>query len=157
MYGGPCELTYREMFPYYTVRLTSGIRDAQGATLAPVTWSFTTGPRPRVVGRTPGAGATGVGRAVNVTARISEAVTGIPTGPVAVTATSPVTLRSGTATGTLVPAALTYNAGIRTVTINPNANLAANALHRQPHFGEQGPGRQPVAGDDLELHDRAVT
>jgi Ca2+-binding RTX toxin-like protein len=106
----------------YTVRLTGGIRDAATNPLAPVTWSFTTGPRPTVTARTPAVNATGVSRTANVTATFSEQVIGVNG--------TTVTLRQGTATtGALIAANVTYNATTRVVTLNPNATLAANTQY----------------------------
>jgi Ca2+-binding RTX toxin-like protein len=106
----------------YTVTLTGGataIRDLAGAPLVTASWSFLTGPRPVVTARTPALGATAVGRTSNVTATFGEPVRNL-------TGTT-VTLRSGTAAnGTLQAGAVTYNATTRTVTLNPNATLAAN-------------------------------
>ena len=109
----------------YTVTLTggsSGISDLAGNPLVTVAWSFTTGPAPVVVARTPGINATGVSRTANVTATFSENVTGI--------STATVTLRVGTlADGSLVPAVVSYNATTRVATLNPTATLAANTLY----------------------------
>ena len=108
----------------YTVTLTGGaaaIRDLAGAPLVTTSWSFLTGPRPVVTARTPAVNATAVVRTSNVTATFGE--------PVANLTGTTVTLRSGTAAnGTLQTAAVTYNATTRTVTLNPNATLAANTL-----------------------------
>lgn len=77
---------------------------------------------PTVTARGPAANATTVSAASNVTATFSEAVAGVG-------ATS-VSLRAGTsASGALVPAGVTYNATTRTVTLNPNANLAADTRY----------------------------
>ena len=109
----------------YTVTLTggsSGISDLAGNPLVTVAWSFTTGPAPVVVARTPGINATGVSRTANVTATFSANVTGI--------STATVTLRVGTlADGSLVPAVVSYNATTRVATLNPTATLAANTLY----------------------------
>ena len=60
----------------YTAALTGAITDAAGNSLAPVTWTFTTGPRPTVTSRTPASGAVGVKRAADVRVTFSENVTG---------------------------------------------------------------------------------
>ncbi len=104
----------------YTVRLIGGaaaIRDLAGAPLVSTSWTFLTGPAPTVTAQSPAANATGVAVANNITATFSEAITGFNT--------TTATVRVGTAAnGTLVPAAVTFNATTRVLTINPNANLA---------------------------------
>jgi len=129
----------------YTVTLTggsSGIRDLAGNPLATVAWSFTTGPAPVVVARTPGINATGVSRTNNVTATFSENVTGV--------FASTVTLRTGTGTGTgtLVAAVVSYNATTRVATLNPNANLAANTQYTVQLIGGSS-GIKDLAGNPL--------
>jgi methionine-rich copper-binding protein CopC len=98
----------------YTATLTSGIRDAAGNALATKTWNFITGTRPTVTAKTPASGATGVSAAGNVTVTFSEAVSGV----------SGTTFTLKNAAGTVVPAAVTYNATTRVATLDPTANLA---------------------------------
>ncbi|MEO5831765.1 MAG: Ig-like domain-containing protein, partial [Nakamurella sp.] len=106
----------------YTVRLTNGVRDVAGNALVATSWSFLTGPAPTVVTLNPANNATAVPVGNNVTGTFSEAVAGVTT--------STVTLRAGTAaTGTLVPAGVTYNATSRVMTLNPNANLSPDTRY----------------------------
>jgi hypothetical protein len=108
----------------YVVRLTNGIRDLANNTLAATNWSFTTGPAPTVTARTPANGATLVAPFANITATFSE-----PMVAAAITAAGNVTV-APTAGGAPVAATVTYQAGtIRTVTIDPTANLAANTSY----------------------------
>lgn len=104
----------------HTAGLTAGITDLAGNPLAASSWAFTTGPRPTVTGRTPAVNATGVSRTANVTATISEKVTGVSGGTFA--------LRNA-ATGALVSYAVSYNATTRVATLNPNVTLAANTRY----------------------------
>jgi hypothetical protein len=104
----------------HTASVTAGITDLAGNPLAAYSWAFTTGPRPTVVGRTPAVNATGVSRTANVTATISEAVSGVSGGTFA--------LRNA-ATGALVSYAVSYNATTRVATLNPNVTLAANTKY----------------------------
>ena len=104
----------------YTATL-SGIHDNAGNTLATTTWSFITGPAPLITAITPASGATGVRRNSNVTATLSEAVTGVNAGTVKLTRTS---------TGAVVTAKATFNATTRVLTLDPDASLAANVQYR---------------------------
>jgi len=107
----------------YTATLTGGataIRDLAGNPLTSLTWSFQTldSTPPTVTAITPANNSTVVAVGVSPTATFSEAVNGVTTA-------GNVTLRVGTtATGTLVPATVTYNAATRTVTIDPTASLS---------------------------------
>ena len=95
---------------------------------------------------TPADGATGVGLGANVVVNFSETVAGLNQ--------SSVELRN-TATGTLVPRALTVNAAGTRVTINPDANLARNTVYECPTGRRPGshPGRlrQPAGHHHLHL------
>ena len=102
----------------YTVTLTAGIKDAAGNALAPITWSFITGPSPTITARTPGAGAVAVSRTRNVTATLSENVTGV--------SRTTFTLKKGT---TAIGATITYNATSRVATLNPTGTLAASTTY----------------------------
>lgn len=104
----------------YTVTL-SGVRDAAGNVMANTTWSFTSGPAPRVASRTPAAGATAVSRTANVTATFSEAVQGVSGTTVTLT---------NVGTGAQVTAVVSYNATTRVVTLNPSVTLAASRQFR---------------------------
>jgi Bacterial Ig-like domain len=104
----------------HTATLTAGITDIAGNPIAANSWAFTTGPRPTVVGRTPAAGAVRVSRTANVTATISEAVTGVSTGTFA--------LRKAGTTA-VIPAVVSYNAATRVATLNPSVTLAANTAY----------------------------
>ena len=100
----------------------SGARDTAGNQMAPVSWSFTTEApdttAPTLTNRTPAPGATGVAVNANTTAVFSEAVQ---------QATIAIELRGPGST--LVPATTTYDAATRTVTLDPNANLATNTSY----------------------------
>ncbi|MET3932980.1 peroxidase family protein [Arthrobacter sp. OAP107] len=110
----------------YTVSVSGAaaavaIRDTAGNTMPNAAWQFTTGPAPTVVSLTPGGGATNVSRTVNVTARFSEAVTGL-------NGTTVRLIRQSN--GAVTTAAVSYNATTRTVTLNPSATLLANTQYR---------------------------
>jgi Bacterial Ig-like domain/Abnormal spindle-like microcephaly-assoc'd, ASPM-SPD-2-Hydin len=102
----------------YTVTLTSGIKDAAGNALAPTPWSFITGPRPTITTRAPGVGAVAVPRARNVTATLSENVTGVNG--------TTFTLKKG---ATAIRATVTYNATSHVATLNPTLTLAASTTY----------------------------
>ncbi|MFE4837123.1 Ig-like domain-containing protein [Arthrobacter sp. NPDC056691] len=104
----------------HTATLTAGITDMAGNSIAANSWAFTTGPRPVVTAKSPGTNATAVSRTANVTATISENVTGVANGTFA--------LRNA-ATGALVSYAVSYNASTRVATLNPNVTLAANTRY----------------------------
>jgi hypothetical protein len=101
----------------YTLSLTSGIKDAAGNPLAPATWTFLTGPRPTVRVFTPGVNTTRVSRTNNITAELTENVTGVSGTTFA--------LKNAT-TGAPIPAVVTYSSASRKATLNPNATLPAN-------------------------------
>ncbi|MCG2624555.1 Ig-like domain-containing protein [Arthrobacter sp. I2-34] len=103
----------------YTVKLADGITDRQGKALAATSWSFTTEAGPAITGRTPAVNATNVAANGNITVTFSKPVTGAGTGTV--------TLRGPN--NAAVAAAVGYNAANRTVTLNPNANLAAGTRY----------------------------
>jgi Ca2+-binding RTX toxin-like protein len=110
----------------YTVRLLAGITDTAGNALAPVSWNFTTAGAPgnvapTVTARTPAVNATGVGRAANITATFSEAITGWSTASVQIQRVS---------NNAFVTSAVSINVAGTVVTLNPGANLAANVQYR---------------------------
>ena len=74
---------------------------------------------PAVSSRGPGANATNVGVASNVSAIFSEFVQGI----------SPTTFTLKNAAGTSIPAAVSYDQATRRATLNPTANLALNTVY----------------------------
>ena len=109
----------------YTARLTTAITAVDGVPLAaPHSWSFTTAtappPAPTVTARTPAEGATGVTRASDVTATFSRDMDA-----------STITASSFTlgASGTPVPATVTYDATSRTARLVPNATLAYSTVY----------------------------
>lgn len=64
----------------YTATLTGGpsqIRDGSGNPLATTSWTFLTGPKPTIKGKSPADGATGVLKGANVTVTFSEPVNGV--------------------------------------------------------------------------------
>ena len=99
---------------------------------------------PTVAAVTPARGATGVAESANVTVRFSE-----PVNPTTVNATT-ITLRN--ASGTAIPAAVTYDSGSNTATLDPTAALAASTLHtalvRGGAAGVQDFAGNPLAADD---------
>jgi hypothetical protein len=74
---------------------------------------------PTVIGRSPASGARNVARASNVTATFSEAVTEVGGN----------TFRVTNNRGAVVAATVSYNDVTHTATLDPNANLNANAVY----------------------------
>jgi hypothetical protein len=99
---------------------------------------------PTVAAVTPGRGATGIAQTANVTARFSE-----PVDPATVSA-STITLRD--ASGTLVPAAVTYDAGSQTATLDPTASLAATTTYTAMVKGGSA-GVKDFAGNAMSIDD----
>jgi hypothetical protein len=119
----------------YTATLTGGasaIRDLANVPLATTTWSFTTGgdtTAPTITTRTPASGATGVSRSANVTATMSEAVTGV--------SGATFTIRNAV-TGVAVSAVVSRNGTTNQWILNPGATLAAGTRYDVTLTG--GPG-----------------
>jgi methionine-rich copper-binding protein CopC len=103
----------------YVVGLEGNIWDNEYNWLPDTSWSFSTGPAPAVGTRGPAANAMAVAVGTNVTAQFSAPVIGY----------SSSTVQLKTATGKVVPAAVSYNSSTRTVTLNPSTNLAADARY----------------------------
>ncbi|WP_326968254.1 peroxidase family protein [Arthrobacter sp. CG_A4] len=123
----------------YTVTLT-GISDSAGNTMAPTTWTFTTGPNPTITAQTPASGATAVRRNANVTARFSEAITGFAVvGKVRIQRVS---------TGADISSVESFSAATRVLTINPRASLAPNTQYRVTITGGTT-GVRDLAGNPL--------
>jgi hypothetical protein len=125
----------------YTATLTGGataIRDLSGTPLATVSWTFTTGPAPRVSSHVPASGATGVSRTGNVTATFSEPVQNVGTG----------TFSLRDSTGALVPGGVSRNGTTNTWILDPTATLAARVKYTVTVTG--GPaGVRDLAGNPL--------
>ena len=104
----------------YTATL-SGAQDLWGNTMASTSWSFTTEAAnttaPVVTAQTPVSGATGVAAGSNVTATFSEDV---------LASTISFVLKNGSSP---VSAAVTYDPISRTVTLDPNVNLAQSTTY----------------------------
>ena len=109
--------------PYqFRVRAVTAAGNGAFSALSNIVTPADPDPSPTVTGQSPASGATGIAVASNVTATFSEPVTGVDGGAM--------TLRAGTAaTGTLVPAAVSYNATTRTATLDPTGTLAAGAVY----------------------------
>lgn len=96
----------------------SGTHDLQGNPLATTTWTFLTGPKPKVTGKAPKAGAVDVSRTANVTATFNEQVA-------AVSGTT-LTLASGTGA---VAAEVSRNGTTNQWILDPHEQLAANTTY----------------------------
>ncbi len=106
----------------YTFQVRAANVFGVGALSAPSNAVTPTGPAaPVVTVRSPATGATGVAVGANVTATFDQAMvaSGINTGTV--------TLRNPA--NALIASAVSYNATTQTVTLNPNANLAAGTTY----------------------------
>ena len=126
----------------YTATLLGGaaaIRDAAGTPLTSSSWTFTTGPAPVITARTPSPGATLVRRASNITATFSEAIQGASTTTV---------FLKNTATGALIPAAVSRYGTTNQWILNPSASLAAKTSYTVTVVG--GPAAvRDLAGNAL--------
>ena len=121
--GASCTISVR-FTPTGTVASTGSVTITDNAAGAPHVITLTgTGTAvadttpPTITARTPAANATGIGVASNISATFSEAVTG--------GSTTTFTVRAGTAP---VVGAVVTQAG-NTITLNPNANLAAGTVY----------------------------
>ena len=135
----------------YTATVRGGatdprVKDAAGNALAAnASWSFTIAAdtiAPTVTASSPASGTTGVSRTANVTATFSEAMDATTIN------TNTVELRD--ALGVLVPAAVSYNATNRRVTLNPNPTLASLATYTVTvKGGAADPRVKDAAGNPL--------
>jgi hypothetical protein len=132
----------------YTLSLSPAIKSASGGTLVAQSWSFITGPRPTVVAITAGSGAKSVSRTANISATLSEAVTGIPA---RAAASSNFTIR-GTATGIASASVASYTTS-RVATLNPTGNLLANTQYTVTLTS----GIKDIAGNPLSTFSRTFT
>ncbi|NKX49465.1 Ig-like domain-containing protein, partial [Arthrobacter deserti] len=122
----------------YTVTLTGGadaIRDTSEQPFATTTWSFTTAAVPSVTARTPGADATSVAIGSSVAATFSKDVEGL----------GATTFTLQDTAGTTIPAAVPYDAGTRTATLRPGADLTADTRYTATLTG--GPAAIRAAAD----------
>ncbi|TFD28625.1 heme peroxidase [Cryobacterium lyxosi] len=104
----------------YTATL-SGIRDVAGNTMVASSWTFITGPAPRIQNRTPAPGAVAVRRNANVITTFSEDITGVNATTVRITQVS---------TGAVVTSVAAFNATTNVLTINPSVSLSSNVQYR---------------------------
>jgi hypothetical protein len=102
----------------YTATVSGAVDLAGTAMTSPVSWSFTSDTPPAVASTTPTAGATGVALGSTVTATFSEAV---QPGTISFVLQDP--------SGNTVAASLAYNAATNTVTLTPDAPLAASTTY----------------------------
>jgi hypothetical protein len=122
----------------YTATVSSGVHDSSGASLTPTSWSFLTGPAPKVSAKTPATGATGVSRtSPGISVTFNEAVQGVDD--------TTFTLRVGT---TAVPAAVAQVPGTNRYTLAPSGALTANTRYIVTVTGSSG-GIHDLAGNPL--------
>ena len=106
----------------YRVAMSGWIKDLGGTSLAWTTWNFTTqSGAPTLVARQPASSATNVSLSTTITARFSEAVTGVSTSSMVLSKT--VDLIGLAAT-------LSYDPGTMTATLQPSAPLLPNTTYR---------------------------
>ena len=96
---------------------------------------------PTITATVPATAATGVVLSADVTATFSEAMN-------AATLTGSTVSLVRQSTGTPVSAAVSYNAGTRTVTLNPTSNLVAGAVYTATILGGAS-GAKDIAGNPL--------
>ncbi|MEZ0292716.1 MAG: DUF4082 domain-containing protein [Solirubrobacteraceae bacterium] len=99
---------------------------------------------PTITGVTPARGAANIATGVNVTAQFSEALTATTVNTTSVVLTD--------AAGAVVPAAVGYDAGTRTATLDPTAALAGGATYRVTVKGGSA-GVKDLAGNALATDD----
>jgi hypothetical protein len=116
----------------YTATLESRISDAMGNPIVRHSWYFTTGPGPSVTARTPGG--SGVARGSNITATFSEPVQGRGASTFMVVGPD----------GKRVPAAIRWDAGTKTATLDPVSALRANSRFTVQIVGGPGGVRDAV-------------
>ena len=127
----------------------SGVKDQAGNALAVNSaWSFTTAGAidttlPTIVSRAPAPGAVGVATNTVVTATFSEALN-----PATVTPSTFVLRDAG---NTVVPAAVSYNAGTSTATLTPSSGLASSATYTATVVGGAS-GVRDAAGNALAVN-----
>ena len=102
----------------YTATLSSTVKDRAGNTVAPLTWTFVTGPRPTAVVK-PGPNTTGISVTTKVTATFSEPVNGV----------TPTSFTLKDAAGNTVTAAVSYDPASRVATLTPSVSLRAGTTY----------------------------
>ena len=102
----------------YTATLSSAVKDRAGNTVAPLTWTFVTGPRPTATVK-PAPNTTGISVTTKVTAKFSEPVTGVTT--------TSFTLKSPA--GDTVTASVAYDQVSGVATLTPSASLKAGTTY----------------------------
>lgn len=109
---------------WYTIKVTGGssaIRDLAGNPFASVSWSFLTGLRPLLTTWNIAPNATGVSVGTTLIMGFSETVTGVNTSTFTLTAL---------ATGTPVPATVSWSSGLGKWVLTPTAPLASATQYR---------------------------
>ena len=100
---------------------TTAIRDTANVPLVTTTWTFTTGPSPTVITRTPAVNATAVSRTANLTATFSEVVSGV--------SGTTFQLRD-TTNNALITAVVSRNGTTNQWILNPGVTLTASRVYR---------------------------
>jgi hypothetical protein len=100
---------------------TLGVKDRAGNAAPNATAAFAVGVTPTVTARTPLVNQTRIGQTANITATMSRAVNATTVNRTSFLLKAP--------NGTVVPAAVTYNATTRVATLNPTATLAADTRY----------------------------
>lgn len=134
----------------YTATLTGGssaIRDADGNPIATTSWTFLTGPAPKVTATTPADGATGVSRTANITATFNEPVNGVSATTFTLT---------NSVTGAMITAVISRSGTTNKWILNPSGTLAANTRYTITLTG--GPAAiRDLAGNPLSSFTRSFT